>query len=36
MDYKDDARHDPMLNEDIAAALGLARRRNWQISRRLH
>ena len=24
MDYKDDARHDPMLNEDIAAALGLA------------
>ncbi len=24
MDYKDDARHDPMLNEDIAEALGLA------------
>lgn len=24
LDYKDDQRHDPMLNEDIAAALGLA------------
>jgi len=24
MDYKDDARHDPMLNKDIAAVLGLA------------
>ncbi|MCG7847572.1 MAG: phosphoribosylaminoimidazolesuccinocarboxamide synthase [ANME-2 cluster archaeon] len=26
MDYKDDSRHDPMLNEDIAVALGLATR----------
>ncbi|MCL7415644.1 MAG: phosphoribosylaminoimidazolesuccinocarboxamide synthase [ANME-2 cluster archaeon] len=26
MDYKDDSRHDPMLNEDIAVALGLANR----------
>jgi len=26
MDYKDDSRHDPMLNEDIAIALGLATR----------
>ncbi|MBE0523055.1 MAG: phosphoribosylaminoimidazolesuccinocarboxamide synthase [Methanosarcinales archaeon] len=24
MDYKDDQRHDPMLNEDIAVALGMA------------
>ncbi|HUW67308.1 MAG TPA: phosphoribosylaminoimidazolesuccinocarboxamide synthase [Candidatus Nanoarchaeia archaeon] len=26
LDYKDDQRHDPMLNEDIAVALGLATR----------
>lgn len=26
MDYKDDSRHDPMLNEDIAVVLGLATR----------
>lgn len=26
LDYKNDERHDPMLNEDIAAALGLATR----------
>lgn len=27
MDYKDDSRHDPMLNEDIAVVLGLATRK---------